>query len=141
MGIPDLPTMAEVAARRGATPKHAVPTKLDRAVAKKAAAREDEQKLAAWALQVKTLDHWKDRKTGQRVTRTRALDPLRAEAHHIVSRSDEAVRYDIRNGLCLSYATHDAVERNQLQIVGTKFFTVGGVRYIDGRAPVTFKEI
>ena len=104
--------------------------------------RADERKLAAWALAVKERDGWKDRKTGQRVKRTEiALDPTSAHAHHIASRADEAVRYDIRNGLCLSFATHDAVERNRLRIVGTKFFIKHGKRYIDGTHQVRFKEV
>lgn len=134
-------TMAEVNAQRRATPKHELPTKLDRAVEKKAADRKDEQQLAAWSLAVKVRDLWTCRKTGKRLKRTRQLDPLRAEAHHIVSRSDEAVRYDIRNGVALSYEVHEAVERNTLQIVGTRFFVKNGQKYINGNFPVRFKEI
>jgi hypothetical protein len=136
-----LQTLAQANARPHATPKHELSTKLDRAIAKKAATRVDDVLLAKWAIAVKDLDGWKDRRTGKRLTRTRDLDPLRAEAHHIVSRDDEAVRYDIRNGICLSYATHDAVERNQLRIVGTVFFMKGNRRYINGRFAVRFKEI
>lgn len=136
-----LPTAAEINATRRATPKHALKTKLDRAVEKKAADREDDKKLAAWALAVKERDGWKDRRTGKRLKRTRALDPLRAEAHHIVSRDDEAVRYDVRNGITLSFQTHDAVERNKLRIVGTKCFRIGQTRYIDATFPVKFVEV
>lgn len=135
------PTMAQVNAKPHATPKHELGTALDRASARKAERLEDVRKLAAWATAVKNRDHWKDRKTGQRVKRTRQLDPLRAEAHHIVSRDDWNVRYDVRNGICLSFATHDAVERHQLRIVGTVFFTVKGQRYIDGRYPIDFMEV
>lgn len=116
-------------------------TKLDRAVAKKGARLTDVKRLRAWALAVKTRDHWKDRKTGTRVLSTRSLDPLRAEAHHIVSRDDQAVRYDIRNGLCLSLATHCAVEHGQLRIEGTVFFRKGGCRYIDATFPVFFVRL
>lgn len=135
----DIPTRDQVDAVRHATPKHELPTKLDRAVEKKAAKRDDEKKLAAWALAVKELDHWKDRKTGKRLKRTRELDPLRAEAHHIEPRANEDTRYDIRNGIALAFETHDAVERGKLRIVGTVFFVIAGKRYINGRHKVTFE--
>jgi hypothetical protein len=132
-----LPTLVDVQRTRPrANPK--LVTRLTRAIAKKAARLEDAQKLRAWARAVKERDQWKDRRTGQRVRRTRELDPLRAEAHHIVSRDDRAVRYDIRNGITLSFESHDLVERHVLRIEGTAWFTVDGVRYIDASYPVRF---
>ncbi len=116
-------------------------TKLARAVSRKAARLADKQLLDAWAKAVKDRDLWKDRKTGVRVVRTRSLDPLRGEAHHIVSKDDRAVRYDIRNGLCLSFATHEAVELHRLRIDGTVFFQKGGCRYIDATFPVFFVRL
>jgi hypothetical protein len=116
-------------------------TKLDRAIANKAARLADKKALDAWAFAVKLRDLWKDRKTGVRVRRTRDLDPLRAEAHHIVSKDDRAVRYDVRNGVCLSFATHEAVEHNRLRIEGTVFFRKGGQTYIDGTFPVYFVRL
>lgn len=116
-------------------------TKLTRAIAAKAARRADTQRLVAWALAVKERDCWRDRHTGVRVFRTRSLDPLRAEAHHIVAKDDQAVRYDVRNGVCLSLATHEAVELHQLRIVGTVFFVVGGRSYINATFAVTFEKV
>lgn len=136
-----LPTAEEAAKLRPIQQKHELKTKLDRVIEKKTADREDKQKLDAWALAVKVFDNWRDRKTGKKVKRTRQLDPLRAEAHHVVPKSDRNVRYDVRNGICLSFATHDAVERNTLRIVGTKFFTVNGKTYINAREPVTFEVV
>jgi hypothetical protein len=81
---------------------------------------------------------WKDRKTGVRVRRTRDLDPLRAEAHHIESKDNPDTRYDVRNGVTLSLATHEAVTHNRLTIEGTVWFRKNGCRYIDGTYPVTF---
>lgn len=138
MAIEDLPTLAQLQATPRATPKHEMETKLDRAIASRAARLEDEKQLRIWARAVKERDHWRDRKTKQRVRRCLELDPLRAEAHHIVSKDDWAVRYDTRNGLCLSLATHMLVERNKLRIEGTVFFRKGGAKYIDGRFPVYF---
>ena len=114
---------------------------LDRAIAKKAARLADARKLRVWAQAVKTRDLWKDRKTGQRVRSTRQLDPLRAEAHHIVSKDDHAVRYDVRNGVCLSLATHEAITHNRLRIDGTVFFRKGGCRYIDGTYAIYFVRV
>ncbi len=90
---------------------------------------------------MKTRDRWIDQKTGKPVKSTRQLDPDRAEAHHIEPRTDWAVRHDVRNGVCLSFATHYLVETNQLRIEGTKFFRKNGARYIDGTYPVTFVRV
>jgi hypothetical protein len=138
MAIEDLPTLAQLQATPRATPKHELETRLDRAIDHKAARLLDAKQLRTWAREVKTLDHWKDRKTGRRVLRTLSLDPDRAESHHVESRDDWAVRYDVRNGICLSLATHDAITRGQLAIEGTVFFTVKGQRYINARFPVIF---
>lgn len=116
-------------------------TKLDRAIHRKAARLLDAKLLRAWALAVKTRDLWTDRKTRKRVHSSRQLDPDRAEAHHIVSKDDRAVRYDVRNGVTLSLATHEAVEHNRYRIEGTVFFRKGGCRYIDGTYAVTFVRL
>lgn len=111
-------------------------TKLDRAIAAKAARLLDAKLLRIWAAAVKDRDLWRDRHTGQRVSRTRALDPLRAEAHHIVSRDDRAVRYDVRNGVTLSMKTHLEVSLGRYRIEGTVYFRKGGARYINGTYPI-----
>jgi hypothetical protein len=116
-------------------------TKLDRAIASKAARLLDAQLLRVWARAVKDRDLWKDRKTGRAVRSTRTLDPDRAESHHIVSKDDRAVRYDVRNGLCLSFATHEDVEHNRYRIEGTAWFRKGGCRYIDATYAVTFVRL
>jgi hypothetical protein len=138
MKIEDLRTLAEQQATPRATPKDQLDTRLDRAIANKAARLLDARKLRQWAFDVKTRDKWRDRHTGRRVTRTLSLDPDRAEAHHVAGKDDWAVRYDVRNGLCVSLHTHDAVTRGTLTIEGTVFFRKGGARYIDARFPVTF---
>lgn len=135
--LAQLLTLAQVQAVRRSGPKPS--TKLDRAIANKTARLDDATQLRVWALAVKTRDQWKDRKTGVRVLRTLTLDPLRAEAHHIEPKGNRATRYDVRNGICLSLETHLRVEQNRLRIVGSRFFVKGGVRYIDGSAPVTFE--
>lgn len=141
MSLERLPILTELQATPRATPKHRLPTKLDRAVARKAARLADRKALRAWALAVKTRDRWLDRKTRQRLRTTADLDPLRAEAHHIVSRDDPAVRTDVRNGICLSFATHAAVERGDYRIEGTVWFRKGGARYVDATYPVVFVRV
>ena len=116
-------------------------TKLDRAIASKAARLLDAQKLRRWARDVKDRDSWKDRKTGLKVRSTRTLDPDRAESHHLVSKDDWAVRYDVRNGVTLSLANHLAVELGRYRIDGTRWFTVKGQRYINGNFPIYFVRL
>jgi len=141
MPLRRLRTLAEVNARPHARRKNQLESKLDRAIANKAVRLADKRQLDAWAVAVKERDRWRDRKTGVRVHRTRQLDPLRAEAHHIEPKEDWAVRYDVRNGICLSFATHFAVERHVFRIDGTVFFRKGGATYIDGRFPVIFVRL
>jgi hypothetical protein len=131
-------TLAQASAVPRATPKDQLESKLDRAIASKAARLLDKRKLDVWARAVKTRDRWLDRKTGVRVLCTRTLDPLRAEAHHIEPKATKATRYDLRNGVTLSLATHLAVESGRYRIEGTQWFRKDGARYIDGTAPVTF---
>ncbi len=137
--LQQLRTLAESHAVPRAQPKRY--TKLERAIAKKAARLLDKQKLDVWARAVKDRDQWQDRKTGVRVKSTRQLDPLRAEAHHIVSKDDQAVRYDVRNGICLSFETHFLVEHHRYRIEGTVWFYKGGSKYIDGTYPVIFVRV
>jgi hypothetical protein len=136
-----LQTLAQVNARPHAIRKDQLPTKLDRAIASKAARLLDAKNLRVWALAVKIRDQWKDRKTGVKVRSTRSLDPLRAEAHHIESKSNKATRYDVRNGVTLSFAHHYAVTKNIYRIEGTVFFRKLGVSYIDGTFPVFFVRL
>jgi hypothetical protein len=129
------PTLAQQQSSRRAEAK---PTKLDRAIANKVADNEDARKLKAWAREVKGLDGWKDRLTGRIVKPVLRLVPDRAEAHHVEPRQNYDVRYDVRNGLTLSFESHEKVERNEILIEGTKFFKVNRRRYIDCRQPVKF---
>lgn len=146
MGICDrlnLPTPDQARALRPLKQKHELPSKMDRAEAKKKAAALDERKLAAWAKKVKERDEWKDRYTGRKVKSVRetltVTHPDAGHAHHVEPRENEDTRYDVRNGLCLSAKTHDLVERNKLRIVGTRWFRINGRRYIDCRYSVKFE--
>jgi hypothetical protein len=130
----NLPTLAEMdASRPRCQPKGA-----SRLQVKAAADKEDAKQLADWRRAVWIRDNGKDRLTGRNVVKTLALDPKRGEVHHVAGRADQAVRYDRRNGVLLSLATHQKVEQNELRIVGTKWFRVGKKRYIDCDFPVKF---
>lgn len=137
--LEQLRTVAETNAHPRPQPKRY--TKLERAIVKKAARLLDARKLRAWAAAVKDRDQWKDRKTGVRVRSTRQLDPLRAEAHHIEPKANWATRYDIRNGITLSFEHHFDVEHHKYRIDGTVWFVKDGCRYIDGTYPVTFVRL
>ena len=137
--LEQLRTVAEVNAFPRKQPKPY--TKLERAIARKAARLLDKKKLEVWARAVKERDLWKDRKTGVKVRSTRQLDPLRAEAHHIEPRSNRDTRYDIRNGITLSFEHHFDVEHFRYRIEGTVWFVKNGCRYIDGTYPVTFVRL
>lgn len=131
-------SLAEWPGGRCAKPKL---SKMARAHDAGAAKKADEKQLSAWRREVSTRDKGKDRCTGKRVVKTIALDPNRAECHHVAGRADDAVRYDRRNGILLSLATHCQVEENKLRIVGTKFFTVNGKKYIDCDHAVRFIKV
>ena len=114
------------------------PSRVARATLQTDARTRDRHQLVKWAVAVKLRDGYRDRYTGARLRRTMNLDPDRAEAHHIVPREVRAVRYDVRNGITLSLAHHEAVERGELKIEGTAWFEIDGVTYIDATFPVRF---
>lgn len=137
-----LPTPDQARVLRPVKQKHEMPTKMDRAEDKKKATALDVRKLTAWAKEVKARDGWRDRFTGKRVKGTRlVLHPDAAHSHHVEPRENVETRYDTRNGICLSAKTHDLVERNQIRIVGTVFFTVNGKRYINADHKVRFEDL
>ena len=134
--FPGLTTLDQ--AQRQPRPHQPKQTRLERAEANQQADRDDKRKLEVWARAVKNRDEWKDRLTGARVKAVLRLLPDRAEAHHVEPRANYDTRYDVRNGLTLSLATHERVERNEIQIVGTRHFTVNGKQYINCDFPVKF---
>lgn len=140
MGLLDglnLPTLAETpkGGWRKDTPE---PTRLAK---KTADAKEDKRAWLAAKLTVWQRDEGLDRLTKRKVKKTLALDPLRGEVHHLEPRAFKPLRYDPRNLILLSLETHERVERNELRIVGTKFFTFEGKRYIDATYKVRFERV
>lgn len=146
MGILDrLPTVADMAAARAGKPfpKGASPSRLQ---AKEARDKDDDKKLAVWRDEVFDRDERKCRCCGLKVLRLqiKILHPRRAEAHHVAGRDDQAVRYDVRNGLTLCLKCHERVTgvvNDKLRIVGTVWFIKGGQRYINAQFPVTFVKV
>src|ERR1051325_611026 len=140
MGLADLPTVEEARALRPVKQKWELP---DRAEENQAKDLIDERALAKWRNRVYALDKNICRCCGCTVKRSMKLLPDRAEAHHVEGREDAAVRYDVRNGLTLSHRDHTRVTgmvNDKLRIVGTKFFTIAGKRYINAREPVIFRK-
>ena len=140
MGLLDrLPTLAEVSARRRATPKHAIPTRLD---TKTATDKDDARALEVWRRAVARRDRHRCRVCGCKTVATLALDPRRGEAHHIVSRTNPVTRTDVRNGLHVCLKDHQRLTRHQLFVVGTasQMFQAGtaGKWYLDATCALTF---
>ena len=134
-----LPTLAEVNALRRATPKDAIPTRLD---VKTAADKDDAQQLEAWRHAVARRDRHRCRVCGCKTVKTLALDPKRGEAHHIVSRTNPVTRTDVRNGIHVCLRDHQRLTRHQLFVVGTAahMFQAGktGHWYLDATCALTF---
>ena len=131
--LPD--TLVDAQRTRRAVPKGSAPTRLQ----VKTEQRVDEKK--AWEQAKRTVwarDQGRDRLTKRKVLKTLALDPKRGEVHHIEGRENKALRYDPRNLILLSLETHERVTRHELRIVGTRFFTHEGKRFINADYRVRF---
>lgn len=139
MGLFDsLPTLGEIQGLRRAVPKYAEKSRLQ---AKREKTTDHRKTWDAVTREIWMRDHGRDRLTRRKVKKTIALDPLRGEVHHVVSRDDRAVRYDRRNLLLLSLETHGRVERHELRIVGTHWFTINGKTYVNTEYPVRFEKV
>jgi ribosomal protein L37AE/L43A len=136
MGLADLPTLADEQTRRRATPKYAIPTRLEEKIA---ADKTDAKALEQWAHAVRRRDRERCRVCGIRTVRTLELDPRRGEAHHIVSRTNPVIRVDVRNGLWTCGKCHSLLTRHKLFVIGTarQMFVAGrtGKSYLNGDDP------
>lgn len=142
MSMRSLPTLAEVQAQRARRPNwKPTTTRLDQKVADD---KDDEKKLLAWAKAVKARDEGKCRVCGVRTITTLERVPKRGEAHHIKTRSDWAVRHDVRNGLWLCLRDHQRLSGRgvRLHVIGTaaQTFIVNGTTYLNGDCPLQFTE-
>ena len=104
--------------------------------------REQERKATLFRLHVWKRDLGVCRNCERTVIRSLELIAKRGEAHHIIPRSVEAVRYDVRNGILLCFICHEKATRYELRIIGTKFFRYPGciVPAINANYKVRFVE-
>ena len=139
MGLADLKTLAEISAVRRATPKAELPSRLDTKVA---STKDDAKLLREWARYVRLRDDGKCRVCGIKTLQTLELDPRRGEAHHIVSRTNQTIRTDVRNGLHVCLRCHHRFTARTLFVVGTakQMYQVGrtGRWYLNGNEALTF---
>lgn len=142
MGFFDLPTLAEVQADRASRPNwKTTRTILDE---KTEADKDDARKLEAWKSAVRKRDKGRCRVCEVKTVKTLEADPKRGEAHHIKTRADKRVRYDLRNGLHVCLKCHQRLEGRgkKLHVIGTaaQMFTVDGKTYLNGDKRLRFTE-
>lgn len=136
MSLADLCTLATRPTPNLAKSPHG--TRLDQAEADRKA---DEKALETWKKAVRARDGKFCRCCKRKIVVTMTLQANRAECHHITGRAHKPTRTDVRNGLQLCLGCHQKVERAEIQIVGSVFFTIGNREYVDGSQPVTFKGL
>lgn len=115
-----------------------------RLAVKMAKATSDAGALVIWRSKVFQRDAYRCRWCQGHVMRSVGLTAYQAQAHHLAPRAIKSVRYDVRNGLTLDANCHERLTgkvNEKWIVVGTKFFTVGRQRFIDGDHPVTFQRI
>lgn len=135
----DAPSLSDRQAERYATPKHAMTTRLD---VKGAKDKDDAKQLEDWKRAVRLRDKGRCRVCGIKTIKTLELNPKRGEAHHVASRKDKAVRYDVRNGLHCCCACHEKFTLGKLFVhqIAKLLMTVGQTTYINASKKVTFSE-
>lgn len=144
MGLADLMTMDQVRAARAGKPlwKSSVLRMDEKAAVEKV----DAKFLAQWRAAVRRRDRGRCRVCGIKTVQTLELDPKRGEAHHIVSRTCQVTRYDVRNGLHTCLRCHSRFKARKLFVTGkaSQMFKVGlGITaksYLDASYPLEFVE-
>jgi hypothetical protein len=141
--FPGLMTMAEVAEQRAGKPIPKGPTRLDARIADdkddKAAERQWRKAVIARAGRV-------CRCCLRKVVQQLALAGNRLEVHHVAPRADQAVRWDVRNGMVLCSECHQKVtpHSGKLELVILQvarfLFKVGSKTYINASKKVTFQK-
>jgi hypothetical protein len=130
----NIPTLGEMQSQRRAKQKSELPSKLDK---RKQDDRIDHALLDKWRREVHTREGNKCRYSKVKVERTLRLQPNRCECHHVEPRSNKVTRYDRRNGLQLAYVIHERIERGDLKLVGSRFFTADdGKDYLNADFPI-----
>lgn len=135
-----LPTKDEIDAERRAVPNWKPPTRVEDMITERALTVVDDRQFKK---EVWKRDGYRCRCCGRPVVRTPARIPERGEVHHVHGRGGD-LRFEVRAALLLCLKCHERVTgrvNDRLAIIGSKFFTVRGERYIDARAPVRFEKI
>jgi hypothetical protein len=141
MSIDDLPTLADVQAERASKPNWKPKTRLEAYVDdEKPRTLIDEQ---AFKREVWTRDQYHCRCCGRQVIKTLSRVPERGEVHHCHGRGKD-LRFESRAALLVCATCHERLTgrvNDRLAIIGSKFFAMHGIDYIDARSPVTFEKI
>lgn len=140
MSLASLGTLNGRTRERYAEQKSAMTTRL----AEKTADDKDEKAAEkAWRKAVIKEDGKVCRHCQRKVVQQLELAPERLEVHHVAPRVDQAVRWDVRNGMVLCCECHEKVTRYVLLIVqkAKYLFRLEDTlkTYINARKPVTFK--
>lgn len=139
MSLADLSTLNGRSRERYATAKHAIPTRLDERTADQ---RDGKAAEKTWRKGCIARDGKICRCCERKVVQQLALAPERLEVHHVAGRVDQAVRWDLRNGIVLCSECHEKVTRHLLFILqaARSLFTVEGSTkaYINASKKVTF---
>ena len=124
-------------------PRMAVPKGKTRAETNGEAEKRDTNLLNIWKARVFQRDKGICRCCGRKVKKTLEHVPQRAEAHHLKTRADKSVRYDVRNGIlvCL-FPCHEGITTGKIAVTQAArlMFVVDGKSYINGSEAVTFKR-
>jgi 5-methylcytosine-specific restriction endonuclease McrA len=135
-----LGTLVDAQKTRRATPKYAIPSRLDE---KTQDARVEKAAEKAWRKGCIARDGKICQHCRRKVIQQLALAPERLEIHHIKGRADRVVRWDVRNGVVTCHQCHSKLTRHQLfivQIAAHLFTAENGKTYIDASKPIEFKE-
>jgi len=124
---------------RRAMPKYAMPSRLDE---RKDDLKAEKAAEKGWRKGCITRDGKVCRCCQRKVVQQLALAPERLEVHHVAGRVDQAVRWDVRNGVVLCAECHEKITRHALFIVqaAKHLFRVGVKTYINANKKIDFKE-
>lgn len=114
-----------------------------RAAANGQAKRDDKKQLQAWRAAVWKRDQGICQCCLRKVIKTLENVPARGECHHLDGRANTAIRFDVRNGTLVCNDCHLSITGGigkKLIVVGRKFFTVKGVKYVDATTRPIFRE-
>ena len=119
--------------------KYAIPTRL----AERTADLKDEKAAEkAWRKAVIARDGRICRCCKRTVIQQLALAPERLEVHHIAGRADQAVRWDVRNGMVCCARDHEQLQHYKILILqaAKHRFKVGATSYTNASKPLIFKR-